>query len=117
MYRRDAQSRGKPMSASDPYPTHPQQLRRSERLGVHAKVQYRRTTVRMAGVTLDLSCHGVRLAAIEKMRIGEVLWITLPGLPPRRSTVKWVDRFDVGCEFDEALHPGVFDRIAAGEMD
>jgi len=105
------------MNASQAYPTHPNASRRSERLGVHAKVQYRRSTVRMAGVTLDLSCHGVRLAAIERMRIGEVLWITLPGLQPRRAVVKWVDRFDVGCEFDEALHPAVLDRIAAGEMN
>jgi len=45
-----------------------------------------------------------------------VLWITLPGLPPRRATVKWIDRFDIGCEFDEALHPAVFDRIISGEM-
>jgi hypothetical protein len=88
--------------------------RRSERRGISAKVQYRRSTVRMAGVTLDLSCHGVRLAAIERMRIGEVLWITLPGLPPRRASVKWVDRFEIGCEFDEALHPAVLERIVSG---
>ena len=68
----------------------------------------------MAGVTLDLSCHGVRLAAMERMRIGEAVWISLPGLPPRRATVKWVDRFDIGCEFDEALHPAVLERIFAG---
>ncbi len=98
-------------------PMRSSQPRRSERRMLHAKVQYRRSTVRMAGVTLDLSCHGVRLAAIERLRIGEVVWITLPGLPPRRSVVKWVDRFDVGCEFDEALHPAVVDRIVAGEMD
>jgi hypothetical protein len=89
--------------------------RRSERRGISAKVQYRRSTVRMAGVTLDLSCHGVRLAAMERMRIGEVLWITLPGLPPRRATVKWADRFDIGCEFDDALHPAVFDQIVKGD--
>lgn len=85
--------------------------RRSNRAGVQVKVQYRRSTVRMAGVTLDLSCHGVRLAAMERLRIGETLWITLPGLQPRRATVKWGDRFEVGCEFDEPLHPAVFDRI------
>jgi hypothetical protein len=85
--------------------------RRSERRGISAKVQYRRSTVRMAGVTLDLSCHGVRIAAIERLRVGEVLWITLPGLEPRRATVKWVDRFDIGCEFDEALHPAVLERM------
>jgi hypothetical protein len=89
--------------------------RRSERRAISAKVLYRRSTVRMAGVTLDLSRHGVRLAAMERMRIGEVLWITLPGLPPRRATVKWADRFDIGCEFDDALHPAVFDRIFTSE--
>jgi len=104
------------MNASEHPSAHPQIPRRSERLGISAKVQYRRSTVRMAGVTLDLSCHGVRLAAMERLRIGEVLWITLPGLPPRRATVKWIDRFDIGCEFDEALHPAVFDRIISGEM-
>lgn len=87
--------------------------RRSERQGIKAKVQYRRTTVRMAGVTLDLSRHGVRFAAMERLRIGEAVWITLPGLPPRRATVKWVDSFDVGCEFDEALHEAVLNRILA----
>ncbi|MFK5037158.1 PilZ domain-containing protein, partial [Klebsiella pneumoniae] len=64
--------------------------RRSERRGISAKIQYRRSTVRMAGVTLDLSCHGVRLAAMERLRVGETLWITLPGLPPRRASVIWV---------------------------
>lgn len=88
--------------------------RRSERRGISAKVQYRRSTVRMAGVTLDMSCHGVRLAAMERLRIGEVVWISLPGLSPRRATVKWVDKFEVGCEFDEALHPAVLDRMIAG---
>jgi hypothetical protein len=96
------------------YPSHPLVSRRSERMGINAKVQYRRSTVRMAGVTLDLSRHGVRLAAIERLRIGEALWITLPGRPPRRATVRWVDRFDVGCEFDDPLHPAMFDRIMSG---
>jgi hypothetical protein len=68
----------------------------------------------MAGVTLDLSCHGVRLAAMERLRIGEALWITLPGLPPRRATVKWVQAFEVGCQFDAPLHPAVLDQILAG---
>lgn len=85
--------------------------RRSERRDISARVQYRRSTVRMAGVTLDMSRHGVRLAAMERLRIGEALWITLPGLPPRRATVKWVDRFDIGCEFDDPLHPAVFEQI------
>jgi hypothetical protein len=101
------------MSSTDQPPSRTLLPRRSERWGISAKVQYRRSTVRMAGVTLDLSCHGVRIAAMERLRIGEVVWITLPDLPPRRATVKWVDKFEVGCEFDEALHPAVLDRMLA----
>jgi hypothetical protein len=103
------------MNTAEQSRTRTPEPRRSERQGLVAKVQYRRSTVRMAGVTLNLSCHGVRLAAMERMRIGEVLWITLPGLPPRRASVKWADRFDIGCEFDEVLHPAVFDRIMASD--
>lgn len=103
------------MIGSEEVPSRTLLPRRSTRHGIHAKVQYRRSTVRMAGVTLDLSCHGVRLAAMERLRIGEAVWITLPGLPPRRATVKWVDRFDIGCEFDEALHPAVLERIVSHE--
>ena len=102
------------MTAFESSSSHPLVPRRSERLGIQVKVQYRRSTVRMAGITLDLSRHGVRLAAMERLRIGEPVWITLPGLPPRRATVKWTDRFDIGCEFDEALHPAVFERIIQG---
>ncbi len=102
------------MTASDQTASRSIVPRRSLRHGISAKVQYRRSTVRMAGVTLDLSCHGVRLAAMERLRVGEPLWISLPGLPPRRSVVKWVDRFEVGCEFDEALHPAVLERIISG---
>lgn len=99
------------MIASEQLASQPLVPRRSERRGISAKVQYRRSTVRMAGVTLDLSCHGVRLAAMERLRLGEAVWIALPGLPPRRAFVKWVDEFEIGCEFDEPLHPAVLDRI------
>lgn len=97
------------MNAADTEPRH--HGRRSERQRISAKVQYRRSTVRMAGVTLDLSCHGVRFAAMERLRIGEVVWITLAHLPPQRAVVKWVDRFEVGCEFDTPLHSAVLASI------
>lgn len=104
------------MNVSESTISRPLIPRRSVRYGLKARVQYRRTTVRMGGNTLDLSCHGVRLQAMERLRIGEPLWITLPGLTPRRATVKWADRFDFGCEFDEVLHPAVFERILESEQ-
>ncbi len=94
----------------------PQQERQSERRPLMVRVQYRRSIVRLAAQILDLSCHGLRLAGMERLRVGESLWITLPGLPPRQAKVVWVDRFEAGCAFIEPLHEAVFDAIVAGHM-
>ncbi|KPF88899.1 MAG: PilZ domain-containing protein [Sphingomonadales bacterium] len=94
----------------------PQQERQSERRPLMVRVQYRRTIVRLAAQILDLSCHGLRLAGMERLRVGECVWITLPGLPPRQAKVVWVDRFEAGCAFVEPLHQAVFDAIVAGHM-
>jgi len=94
----------------------PQQERQSERRPLMVRVQYRRTIVRLAAQILDLSCHGLRLAGMERLRVGECVWITLPGLPPRQAKVVWTDRFEAGCAFIEPLHEAVFDAIVAGHM-
>lgn len=94
----------------------PKQERQSERRPLMVRVQYRRTIVRLAAQILDLSRHGLRLAGMERLRVGECVWITLPGLPPRQSRVVWVDRFEAGCVFIEPLHEAVFDAIVAGHM-
>jgi uncharacterized protein YjeT (DUF2065 family) len=94
----------------------PLQERQSERRPLMVRVQYRRTIVRLAAQILDLSCHGLRLAGMERLRVGECVWITLPGLPPRQAKVVWTDRFEAGCAFIEPLHEAVFDAIVAGHM-
>lgn len=93
-----------------------QQERQSERRPLVVRVQYRRTIVRLAAQILDLSRHGLRLSGMERLRVGEIVWITLPGLPPRQAKVVWVDRFEAGCVFVEPLHEAVFDAIVAGHM-
>lgn len=95
----------------------PQQERRSERRPMVVRVQYRRTIVRLAAQILDLSQHGLRLAGMERLRIGESVWITLPGLPPRQAKVVWTDRFEAGCVFAEPLHAAVFEAILSGHMN
>jgi hypothetical protein len=79
-------------------------------------VQYRRSVVRLVAQILDLSQHGLRLAGMERLRIGESVWITLPGLPPRQAKVVWTDRFEAGCVFVEPLHSAVLDAIVSGNM-
>jgi hypothetical protein len=54
--------------------------------------------------------------AWSRLRAGECVWITLPGLPPRQAKVIWVERFEAGCAFIEPLHEAVFDAIVAGHM-
>lgn len=93
-----------------------QQERQSERRPLMVRVQYRRSVVRLAAQILDLSPHGLRLSLMERMRIGDSVWITLPGLPPRQAKVMWVDRFEAGCAFVEPLHAAVFDAMMAGNM-
>ncbi|EGD58445.1 hypothetical protein Y88_0500 [Novosphingobium nitrogenifigens DSM 19370] len=102
------------MGNTDDDPSPFAQRRRAERSRIEAKVQYRRSTVRMVGATLDLSCDGARLSTPERLRVGETLWITLPGLPPRQASVVWVDNFEAGCRFEQPLHPAILDTILAG---
>jgi uncharacterized protein YjeT (DUF2065 family) len=94
----------------------PQQERQSVRRPLMVRVQYRRAVVRLAAQILDLSCHGLRLAGMERLRIGEFVWITLPACPRAEAKVVWVDRFEAGCAFVEPLHEAVFDAIVAGHM-
>jgi uncharacterized protein YjeT (DUF2065 family) len=94
----------------------PQQDRQSQRASMVVRVQYRRSIVRLAAQILDLSQHGLRLAGMERLRIGESVWITLPGLPPRQAKVVWTDRFEAGCVFVEPLHAAVFEAIISGSM-
>ena len=94
----------------------PQQDRQSKRASMVVRVQYRRSVVRLAAQILDLSQHGLRLAGMERLRIGESVWITLPGLPPRQAKVVWTDRFEAGCVFVEPLHAAVFEAIISGRM-
>lgn len=98
--------------AISPMPQDEPQERRSERRHVTVRIAYRRQVQRLVAETLDISCHGLRLAGMERFRIGDVLWVTLPGLEPRRASVVWNNRFEAGCVFAEPLHPAVLDQLA-----
>ncbi|WP_295524753.1 PilZ domain-containing protein [Novosphingobium sp. Chol11] len=90
--------------------------RRSERRHIAVQVQYKRKLVRLVAKTLDLSVHGLRFSGMERLREGEVVWITLPGLEPRHATVVWSDQFEAGCAFVEPLHPAVFEAVISGHI-
>ncbi|CRR42926.1 MULTISPECIES: PilZ domain-containing protein [Stenotrophomonas] len=85
--------------------------RLAERRPLNATVQFRKGNVRTNVQILDISTHGVRIAAIQALRIGDTCWIRLPQLEPQQAKVVWVDEFVVGCQFARPLHPSVLDNI------
>jgi hypothetical protein len=82
-----------------------------ERRPLSATVQFRKGMVRTNVQILDISTHGVRIAAIQLLRIGETCWIRLPQLEPQQAIVMWSDEFVVGCQFARPLHPSVLENI------
>lgn len=90
--------------------------RRSERRRLAVRVKYRRKIVRLVAKTIDLSCHGLRMTGAERFRDGDTVWITLPGLEPRKASVVWTNGFEAGCNFADPLHPAVLDAIVHGRL-
>lgn len=90
--------------------------RRSERRRIGVKVRYRRKVVRLVAQVNDISCHGIRLASMERLAEGDTVWLSLPGLEPRRAIVVWSERFEAGCKFAEPLHPAILDAIVHGRI-
>jgi len=62
-------------------------------------------------VVQDLSVSGFSASAISRMHVGQLCWITLPGLESLQAEVVWWDNSLVGCAFQELLSPIVHDNI------
>lgn len=48
---------------------------------------------------------------MARPRIGEILWVKLGGLAPIESTVRWVNGFHGGVEFNQPIHSRVFEDL------
>jgi hypothetical protein len=88
--------------------------RLAERRPLDATVQFRKGHVRAIVKILDISTHGVRIAAIHQLRVGDTCWIRVPNLEPQQAKVVWADEFIVGCAFARPLHPSVLENILEG---
>src|SRR5512145_2361421 len=64
-------------------------------------------------VVQDLSLSGFSAVAINRMHVGAVCWLTLPGLESLQAEVIWWDNRLVGCAFLQLLSPIVHDNILA----
>jgi len=57
----------------------------------------------------DLSPSGCKVDFVEKPKLGDKLWLKLPGLDALESEVRWLDGFAGGVQFVRAFHPAVFE--------
>lgn len=88
--------------------------RRSIRVQREAEVKLRRSADRAYQVQLrDISQHGCSIDLINKVQVGERLWVKLPGLEAIEGFVCWKKEFTEGIDFAAPLHPAVFDMLAA----
>lgn len=72
----------------------------------------RRSTDRPYEVKLrDLSTHGCSIDLINRVQLGERLWIKLPGLGSIEGFVCWAKEFHAGIMFLTPLHPAVFNML------
>jgi hypothetical protein len=64
-------------------------------------------------VVLDISVGGFKAEASEPIEIGTEVWLKLPGFEVKRSRVVWTREKDVGCEFENPLHPRELELVVA----
>ena len=64
-------------------------------------------------VVNDLSLSGFSATALNRMHVGSVCWLTLPGLQSLQAEVVWWEDGKVGCAFATLLSDIVHDNIVA----
>lgn len=64
-------------------------------------------------VVNDLSLGGFSAASLNRLHVGSMCWLTLPGLEALQSEVVWWENGQVGCAFANLLSPIVHDNILA----
>lgn len=64
-------------------------------------------------VVNDLSLSGFSATAVNRMHVGSICWLTLPGLESLQARVVWWENGLAGCAFANLLSPIVHDNIVA----
>jgi hypothetical protein len=64
-------------------------------------------------VVHDLSLGGFSATALNRMHLGTICWLTLPGLESLQAEVVWWQGGMAGCGFANLLSPIIHDNILA----
>ena len=86
--------------------------RRAERVPLRADIDFRRTGEHRWRVNLlDFSPEGCRVDLPVRVKTGDNIWISLPGIEALQGRVCWVEEWVAGIEFDKPIHQAVFDMV------
>jgi hypothetical protein len=89
-----------------------QDPRKSVRIGLSAEIKLRRAGhQRYCVKILDVSQHGCKAEFVERPRLDELVWVKFEGLDALKAFVCWVRGFEVGLEFENPIHPAVFEML------
>lgn len=64
-------------------------------------------------VVNDLSLSGFSATAINRLHVGALCWLTLPGLESLQAEVVWWEDGQCGCAFSHLLSEIVHDNLVA----
>jgi hypothetical protein len=77
-------------------------------IGLDAELDgLRRTLCRVS----DISVSGARLRTYSALKVGSVIWLTLPLVGRVSATVKWADEYNSGCQFAEPLDAAMIEAL------
>jgi hypothetical protein len=88
------------------------ELRDATRVHVAALIKVRQVGAKGIHVVAeDISCTGCRVQWPHNVKVGDRVWVTLPGLETISASIAWTADFKFGCRFDVPLHAAVFSRL------
>lgn len=61
----------------------------------------------------DFSTHGCKIELVDRLAIGEKLYLKIDGLEMLEGRVRWCEDFRAGIEFSRPLYPAVCDMLIA----
>ncbi len=99
-------------STVDRYQIAAQEDRCAPRTELHIPAQLRASGGRaFQSVVHDLSISGFSASSVNRMHVGQICWLTLPGLGALQSEVVWWENCIAGCAFHELLSPIVHENV------
>ena len=86
--------------------------RKAERVPMQADIDFRRTGEHRWRVNLlDFSPQGCRVEVPVRVKIDDLIWISLPGIVALQGWICWVEEWVAVVEFDKPLHAAVFEMV------